>query len=206
MAASLAGCASTADTSPVSAQMDLTRLDAYDIADLLPTTEEVGQRLGWTDNVNYETPDFNAALPSVGDGEKLVDAYGGALAIGVDCADTLKELGVLPGFPAGAVDAAGNMWAERDVTVRELWLARYPSAEAASAQLTGLPEVIEACPLVNAVGGGRTLMVIPSGLDGAVTLRASDSYSFVVAAFGSYLAQVEVGTSDEELASARVDS
>lgn len=191
------GGMSVTSDDPVSAQVDVARLDSYDIADLLPTTEEVHQRLGWTDDVNFEAPDFSA-LPV--DGDAAVAAFGGPIAIGVVCADVIKELGVVPGAPIGAIDVAANMWAERNVTVREIWLARYPSAEAASGQVEEIPAVIEACPSVN-FARGRTVAVIPSSLHGSVAFQASDSYSWVVASFGNLLVQVQVGISDAEVAS-----
>lgn len=193
---SLGGCALAGGATQA---VDVGRLDAVKLSDLLPTTEEVNRRLGWTDNVNYEAPDFSSfeSLDAAG----LVDAAGGPLALGVGCADAIKKYGVIAGGPIGATDVAANMWADESLnSVRELWLARYPSKEAAAAQVAGLPSVIDACPSFNLVPGGRTVTVIPSTLDGAVAYRASDSYSWVVASFGNLVAQVEIGTSDEELA------
>ena len=198
---SLGGCALAGGASSAGGgqSVDIGRLDAVKLSDLLPTTEEVNRRLGWTDNVNFDAPDFSSFESF--DAAGLVDAAGGPLALGVGCADAIKKYGVIAGGPIGAAEVAANMWADESLnSVRELWLARYPSADAAAAQVAGLPAVIDACPSFNLVPGGRTVTVIPSKLDGAVAYRASDSYSWVVASFGNLVAQVEIGTSDEELA------
>lgn len=182
-----------------STQVDNTLLDAKRVSSLLPTTDEVNQRLGWTDDVNFSAPDFSSIENMNPAG--LIEASGGPLALGVECADAITKYGVIAGAPVGALDMTANMWAEREVTVRTIWLARYPSTEAATAQISGLPAVIEACPTFNLTPGRRAVAVIPSSLDGAVAYRASDSYTWVVASFGNLVAQVKIGTSDEELKS-----
>ncbi len=179
-----------------------TALDAVAIEDLLPTTSEVEQRLGWTDDVNYTAPDFDAFL-QFSSPQELIEPFGGALAIGVDCADALTASSAIPGAPIGATDVSSSMWAEGGVTVRELWLSRYPSVEEASAQVADLVAYIEACPTVNLASGNREIQLIATELEDAVAFRAIDgSYSWVVASFSNLVAQVTVGTSDAELASA----
>jgi hypothetical protein len=201
LAAGVAGCASTGGPSPTGDQaVNVGHLDAYKLADLLPTNREVTSRLGWTHNVNYTAPDFGNIEKL--NAKRLIDAAGGSRVIGIGCADAIKKYGVIPGGPLGAEAVSSNMWADESISsTRELWLARYPSTKAATAQIKGLPAVIAACPSTGLVSGGRTVAVVPSKLVGAVAYEASDSYSWVVASYGDLVAQVEVGKSAAELAS-----
>lgn len=186
----LAGC---------STSQSIARLDSTSIDDLMPTNEEVGESLGWADNPGFQVPDFSS-FPA--DAEELVALYGGPSVIGEDCAQALGESGVMPAVPIGADEVTGNWWVERGVTIRELVLARYSSETEASNQVAHVPNVVEFCPTLNGAGGGRTLEVGESTVEGALILRASDSYSWVVASFANIYVQVKAGSSADEVASA----
>lgn len=203
----LAGCAAAGSPSPdvdaapspppspsPSPEADLQRLDEYALADLLPTSAEVEEQLGWSDDVAAAEPGANSSLPD--DIDEVIAFLSDPIPLEAACAEAMRSTGAVPGVPIGATEIAAGRWADEAIpSVRDQWLTRHASAEQAAAQVAALQQVIEECPMM----ADRSMSIVPTGVEGAVAFT-NGAYSFVVTSYGNLMSHVEVGTNSEELA------